>query len=105
MYFEATEVTCSLNLWFRELGFSISYGALLLKTWRISMVFRVRSATRIKITDSGLIKRLFIIVAVFVAFLIARMIWGRPRVVIGMSQIKLKSLKNTFSDMTHDLNF
>lgn len=83
MYFEASEVTCSLKVWLRELGFSISYGALLLKTWRISMVFRVRSATRIKITDSGLIKRLGIIVAVFVAFLIARMIWGRPHVIVG----------------------
>ena len=83
MFFEASEVTCSLKIWFRELGFSISYGALLLKTWRISMVFRVRSATQIKITDSGLIRRLGIVVAVFVVFLIARMIWGRPRVITG----------------------
>lgn len=33
-YFEASVVTCILRFWFREIGFSISYGALLLKTWR-----------------------------------------------------------------------
>jgi hypothetical protein len=33
-YFEASVLTCMLRCWFREIGFSISYGALLLKTWR-----------------------------------------------------------------------
>jgi G protein-coupled receptor 158 len=33
-YFEPSEFNCSLRIWMREIGFSISYGALLLKTWR-----------------------------------------------------------------------
>ncbi|CAI9727797.1 probable G-protein coupled receptor CG31760 [Octopus vulgaris] len=82
-YFEASVITCCLRFWLREIGFSISYGALLLKTWRISVVFRVRSAQRIKISDADLIKRLVIIVLIFAAFLSGRTIAGRPRVVKG----------------------
>jgi len=88
MYFEATEFTCTLKIWFRELGFSISYGALLLKTWRISLVFRVRSATQVKITDTNLMKRLVIIVAFFVTFLALRTAIGRPTVTEGLSYFK-----------------
>ena len=82
-YFEASRVTCSLKLWFRELGFTISYGALLLKTWRISIVFKVISSSQVKISDTGLIKRLSILVSVAVVFLTIRMIWGRPYVEEG----------------------
>ncbi|KAK7500249.1 hypothetical protein BaRGS_00008472, partial [Batillaria attramentaria] len=80
-YFEATVVTCCIQFWLREIGFSISYGALLLKTWRISVVFRVRSAQRIKISDGDLIKRLIVIVFVFSVYLTARTVAGTPRVV------------------------
>lgn len=82
-YFEASVLTCCLRFWFREIGFSISYGALLLKTWRISVVFRVRSAQRIKISDGDLIKRLVIIVMIFAVYLSGRTIAGRPKVVKG----------------------
>ena len=47
------------------------------------MVFRVRSAQRIKISDADLIKRLVIIVLLFAAYLTVRMVVGRPRVVKG----------------------
>ncbi|CAH1779230.1 unnamed protein product [Owenia fusiformis] len=83
-YFEPTILTCSLRLWLRELGFSISYGALLLKTWRISVVFRVRSAARIKISDMDLIKRLALIVLIFVIYLSIRMAVGRPYITKGV---------------------
>ncbi|GFS15643.1 G-protein coupled receptor [Elysia marginata] len=90
-YFEASRITCCMRLWFREIGFSISYGALLLKTWRISVVFRVRSAQRIKISDGDLIKRLLVIVLVFAAFLTARTIAGMPKVVEGKDVSDLKA--------------
>lgn len=47
------------------------------------MVFRVRSAQRIKISDGDLIKRLLVIVFVFAAFLTARTVAGMPTVVEG----------------------
>lgn len=50
---------------------------------RISVVFRVRSAQRIKISDADLIKRLSIIVLIFVAYLTVRTIIGRPLVTTG----------------------
>ena len=50
---------------------------------RISVVFRVRSAQRIKISDTDLIKRLALIVLIFSAFLTVRMVIGRPRLVGG----------------------
>jgi len=50
---------------------------------RISVVFRVRSAQRIKISDADLIKRLLIIVLIFAAYSAARTIAGTPRVVQG----------------------
>ncbi|CAG5132424.1 unnamed protein product, partial [Candidula unifasciata] len=90
-YFEASTVTCCLKLWFREVGFSISYGALLLKTWRISVVFRVRSAQRVKISDADLIKRLVIIVLVFAGYLTARTVAAMPSVVQGRDISNLKA--------------
>ncbi|KAL8613926.1 hypothetical protein ACOMHN_032916 [Nucella lapillus] len=90
-YFEATVETCCIQFWLREIGFSISYGALLLKTWRISVVFRVRSAQRIKISDGDLIKRLIVIVFVFSVYLTARTVAGTPRVVPGKDVSGLKA--------------
>ncbi|XP_076449182.1 putative G-protein coupled receptor CG31760 [Babylonia areolata] len=90
-YFEATVATCCIQFWLREIGFSISYGALLLKTWRISVVFRVRSAQRIKISDGDLIKRLLVIVFVFSVYLTARTVAGTPRVVQGEDVSGLKA--------------
>ncbi|PVD21196.1 hypothetical protein C0Q70_19364 [Pomacea canaliculata] len=90
-YFEASVLTCCVQFWIREIGFSISYGALLLKTWRISVVFRVRSAQRIKISDGDLIKRLLVIVFVFSVYLTARTVAGTPRVVQGKDVSGLKA--------------
>ncbi|XP_069112828.1 metabotropic glycine receptor-like [Argopecten irradians] len=92
-YFEATVITCILKFWFREIGFSISYGALLLKTWRISVVFRVRSAQRVKISDADLIKRLLIIIFICAAYLTARTIAGTPRVIEGRNVDDLKAFQ------------
>ncbi len=51
------------------------------------MVFRVRSAQRIKISDGDLIKRLEAIVLIFASYLAARTTAGMPRVVEGMSPV------------------
>ncbi|XP_041376919.1 probable G-protein coupled receptor CG31760 [Gigantopelta aegis] len=92
-YFEASVITCCMKFWFRQIGFSISYGALLLKTWRISVVFRVRSAQRVKISDGDLIKRLSAIVFVFAAYLISRTIVAPPRIVQGKDVSGLKAFQ------------
>jgi G protein-coupled receptor 158 len=51
------------------------------------VVFRVRSAQRVKISDADLIKRLLIIVLVFAAYLTARTVAGTPSVVQGKIRV------------------
>jgi len=45
---------------------------------RISVIFRVRSAKAVKITDMDLIKRLGIILGIFVLFLLVRTLVSPP---------------------------
>ena len=47
--------------------------------FRISVIFRVRSAKAVKITDMDLIKRLGGIVGMFVLFLIVRTLVSPPK--------------------------
>ncbi|XP_055327215.1 probable G-protein coupled receptor 158 [Paramacrobiotus metropolitanus] len=86
-----TLVLCNTRTWLRGIGFSVSYGALLLKTWRISVVFRVRSAQRVKITDNNLVKRLCAIVAAFGAFLTIRTVLSPPIVRTVKTENNLKA--------------
>ncbi|GAB0088414.1 uncharacterized protein DMENIID0001_028240 [Sergentomyia squamirostris] len=83
--------TCTARVWLREIGFSLTYGALMLKTWRISVIFRVRSAKAVKITDASLLKRLGILCGAVGAFLLIRTIVAPPRVVVGRTTDDLKA--------------
>ncbi|XP_046999597.1 probable G-protein coupled receptor CG31760 [Schistocerca americana] len=91
MYPTPNVVTCTMRVWLREIGFSLTYGALMLKTWRISVIFRVRSAKAIKITDFDLLKRLGVIVAVFSVFLVIRTLVAPPHVIVGRTADDLKA--------------
>ncbi|XP_060537429.1 metabotropic glycine receptor-like [Cylas formicarius] len=91
MYPKPSVYTCTARIWLREIGFSLTYGALMLKTWRISVIFRVRSAKVIKITDVNLLKRLGVILAVFAAFLTIRTIVAPPIVIVGRTSDDLKA--------------
>ena len=64
-------------------GSSIIVFSVLPVNSRISVVFRVRSAQRVKISDPDLIKRLLLVVLLFAAYLTVRMVVGRPHVVKG----------------------
>ncbi|KAG8316793.1 hypothetical protein J6590_041213 [Homalodisca vitripennis] len=91
MYPRPNIITCTLRVWLREIGFSLTYGALMLKTWRISVIFRVRSAKAVKITDLDLLKRLGVIVAIFSVFLMIRTLVAPPHVIIGRTADDLKA--------------
>ena len=70
-------ITCTLRIWLREIGFALSYGALMLKTWiRISVIFPVKSAIAVKINDMDWLD---IIVGMFVLFLIIRALVAPPK--------------------------
>ncbi|GAB6023026.1 hypothetical protein CHUAL_007117 [Chamberlinius hualienensis] len=61
--------SCIATKWTRHLGFCITYSALLLKTWRVSLTYRVKSAHKIKLTDKQLLQWLFPILLVMVIYL------------------------------------
>ncbi|CAG7828821.1 unnamed protein product [Allacma fusca] len=91
MYPSPSLITCTLRVWLREIGFSLAYGALMLKTWRISVIFRVRSAKAVKITDLDLMKRLGIIVAMFTALLVIRTLVAPPVAIVSLTADDLKA--------------
>ncbi|OXU29166.1 hypothetical protein TSAR_006034 [Trichomalopsis sarcophagae] len=91
MYPQPNVYTCTVRVWLREIGFSLTYGALMLKTWRISVIFRVRSAKAVKITDVNLLKRLGIIVTVFSVFLGIRTLVAPPVVIVARTADDLKA--------------
>lgn len=43
---------CVATKWTRHMGFCITYSALLLKTWRVSLTYRVKSAHKLKLTGT-----------------------------------------------------
>ncbi|XP_043213065.1 probable G-protein coupled receptor CG31760, partial [Amphibalanus amphitrite] len=51
--------SCVATKWTRHMGFCITYSALLLKTWRVSLTYRVKSAHKLKLTDKQLLQWLF----------------------------------------------
>lgn len=38
IYAKPTVYTCTARIWLREIGFSLTYGALMLKTWRYLLI-------------------------------------------------------------------
>ena len=58
---------------------------------RISVIFRVRSAKAVKITDLDLLKRLGVIVAIFSVFLVIRTLVAPPHVIVGRTAEDLKA--------------
>lgn len=61
--------SCVLTKWTRHMGFCITYSALLLKTWRVSLTYRVKSAHKLKLTDKQLLQWLFPILLVMAIYL------------------------------------
>ncbi|CAH1788353.1 unnamed protein product [Owenia fusiformis] len=70
-YFEPDTTTCLLIPWFREIGFAIVYGALLLKVYRVLAEFQSRKARRVHVRDKDLLKYLLGIVLIVVGYMAA----------------------------------
>ncbi|XP_063616366.1 metabotropic glycine receptor isoform X2 [Cydia splendana] len=91
MYGRPTVFTCTARVWLREVGFCLTYGALMLKTWRISVIFQVRSAKAVKISDMYLLRRIGIIVGVACVLLAIRTLVAPPAVIVGRTKEDLKA--------------
>ncbi|KAL5008800.1 hypothetical protein ScPMuIL_014381 [Solemya velum] len=68
---EPTDVLCAITPWIHHTGFNLMYGALILKTWRISIIFRVGKVKRVRLPDQVLAQRLLPILGVTMAILAA----------------------------------
>ncbi|KAM3958610.1 LOW QUALITY PROTEIN: uncharacterized protein ACR2FA_007364 [Aphomia sociella] len=91
MYGRPTVLTCTARVWLREVGFCLTYGALMLKTWRISVIFQVRSAKAVKISDMYLLRRIGVIVGVACVLLSIRTLVAPPAVIVGRTKEDLKA--------------
>ncbi|XP_026487071.2 metabotropic glycine receptor [Vanessa tameamea] len=91
MYGRPTVFTCTARVWLREVGFCLTYGALMLKTWRISVIFQVRSAKAVKISDMYLLRRIGVIVGVACVLLSIRTLVAPPAVIVGRTREDLKA--------------
>uniref|UniRef100_A0A182FH55 G-protein coupled receptors family 3 profile domain-containing protein n=2 Tax=Anopheles albimanus TaxID=7167 RepID=A0A182FH55_ANOAL len=91
MYPPPSLYSCTARIWLREIGFSLTYGALMLKTWRISVIFRVRSAKAVKITDAYLLKRLGVLCGFVGIALLVRTLVAPPVVIVGRTADNLKA--------------
>ncbi|XP_054285265.1 probable G-protein coupled receptor 158 isoform X2 [Macrosteles quadrilineatus] len=70
-FFEPSIERCLFEPWFRELGFIVCYGAIILKLYRILMEFRTRKAHRWVVRDKDLLKYLSGMVVIMLAYLAA----------------------------------
>ncbi|XP_067003121.1 probable G-protein coupled receptor CG31760 [Anabrus simplex] len=61
--------SCICTKWSRHLGFCVTYTALLMKTWRVSLTYRVKSAHKVKLTDKQLLQWMFPILLVMLIYL------------------------------------
>ena len=71
--------------------------------FRISVIFRVKSAKAVKITDMDLIKRLGIIIGIFVLGLLIRTLVSPPVVIVGKFKLILRGKLSTIGIL--DLEF
>lgn len=88
MYFEMVAIFpvldvyfCIATKWTRHLGFLLTYSSLLLKTWRVNLTFRVKSAHKLKLTDKQLLQWLFPILLVMMVYLSAWTLSDPPQAV------------------------
>lgn len=63
------QYSCIATKWTRHMGFCVTYTALLMKTWRVSLTYRVKSAHKVKLTDHQLLQWMVPILLVMLIYL------------------------------------
>uniref|UniRef100_A0A1I8FE27 G_PROTEIN_RECEP_F3_4 domain-containing protein n=1 Tax=Macrostomum lignano TaxID=282301 RepID=A0A1I8FE27_9PLAT len=71
MYLQPSYEICFMIPWFREIGFAVTYGTLVVKIYRILCSFQSRKAHRVHVRDRDLLKYLGGIVTVATGFMAA----------------------------------
>ncbi|TNN18730.1 putative G-protein coupled receptor [Schistosoma japonicum] len=71
MYFPVSDITCLILPWFREVGFSIMYGVLIVKIYRVLSTFQSRKAHRVHVRDKDILKYLGMFIIITLTYMIA----------------------------------
>ncbi|CAI9715955.1 probable G-protein coupled receptor CG31760 [Octopus vulgaris] len=90
LYFEPTDLICQVTIWWKHLGFVVMYGALILKTWRISIIFKEGKVKRVNLPDTALLQRMIPVLAVTIAGLMAWTLDCPPEAVLLETTTSLK---------------
>nr|XP_045608318.1 probable G-protein coupled receptor CG31760 isoform X1 [Procambarus clarkii]XP_045608319.1 probable G-protein coupled receptor CG31760 isoform X1 [Procambarus clarkii]XP_045608320.1 probable G-protein coupled receptor CG31760 isoform X1 [Procambarus clarkii]XP_045608321.1 probable G-protein coupled receptor CG31760 isoform X1 [Procambarus clarkii] len=92
--------SCIATKWTRHLGFCITFSSLLMKTWRVSLTYRVTSAHKIKLTDKQLLQWLTPILMIVLVYLGAWTLSATPSAVDlkDYSHLKFKQCRYDWWD-------
>ncbi|CAH8486593.1 unnamed protein product [Schistosoma intercalatum] len=71
MYFPVSDITCLILPWFREVGFSVMYGVLIVKIYRVLSGFQSRKAHRVHVRDKDILKYLGLFIILTFTYMIA----------------------------------
>jgi heme/copper-type cytochrome/quinol oxidase subunit 4 len=64
MHASPTDVSCGAGWWLANLGFTLTFGPLFVKCWRIYKIFMRKEMTVVRLTDANLFIRLSIALAI-----------------------------------------
>uniref|UniRef100_A0A1I8FTI7 G_PROTEIN_RECEP_F3_4 domain-containing protein n=1 Tax=Macrostomum lignano TaxID=282301 RepID=A0A1I8FTI7_9PLAT len=105
MYLQPSYEICFMIPWFREIGFAVTYGTLVVKIYRILCSFQSRKAHRVHVRDRDLLKYLGGIVTVATGFMAA---WTAATLDHGPAALALTGqllLEDSRIDSDSDLSF
>lgn len=94
---------CVATKWTRHMGFCITYTSLLMKTWRVSLTYRVKSAHKVKLTDQQLLQWMVPILLVMLIYLGTWTISATPFAEVIHDQDKLKFKQCSYNWWDHSL--
>ncbi|TMW48330.1 hypothetical protein DOY81_006598 [Sarcophaga bullata] len=94
---------CIITKWTRHMGFCITYTSLLMKTWRVSLTYRVKSAHKVKLTDQQLLQWMVPILLVMLIYLGTWTISDTPYAVFINDEAGLKFKQCSYNWWDHSL--
>lgn len=97
------QYSCIATKWTRHMGFCVTYTALLMKTWRVSLTYRVKSAHKVKLTDQQLLQWMVPILLVMLIYLGTWTLSATPYAEVIRDSKELKFKQCSYNWWDHSL--
>lgn len=97
------QYSCIATKWTRHMGFCVTYTALLMKTWRVSLTYRVKSAHKVKLTDQQLLQWMVPILLVMLIYLGTWTLSATPYAEVIRDSLNLKFKQCSYNWWDHSL--